>query len=63
MNEKKGNGHGKYEPKVFYRYLDADVWIKMDEDTGYETVAYTEEILAELYGEEDSEDPNPDNNN
>lgn len=62
LNEKNGNGHGEYDPQVSYRYLDADVWIKKDEATGLETVAYTEDILAELFGEEDS--PNePDSSN
>lgn len=61
MTNTNGNGRGKYEPEVTYRYLDADVWIKTDEATGSETIAYTEDILAELYGEDDSDDSNPDN--
>jgi hypothetical protein len=42
LTNENGNGHGKYQPEVTYQYLDADVWIKRDEATGYETVAYTE---------------------
>jgi hypothetical protein len=63
LTNKNGNGHGKYQPKVTYQYLDADVWIKKDEATGLETVAYTEDILAELYGEDDLENSNPDKGN
>ena len=62
MNDKNGNGHGEYEPVVSYRYLDADVWIKTDEVTGDKTVTYTEDVLAELYSEDNSENSNPDNN-
>ena len=62
MSNENGNGHGKYKPAVSYQYLDADVWIKTDEETGLETVAYTEDILAELYGNDDSESE-PDNGN
>jgi hypothetical protein len=63
LSNKNGNGHGKYQPEVSYRYLDADVWVKTDEATGVETVAYTEDVIAELYGESDSEHLNPDNGN
>ena len=57
----ESNGHGKYQPEVYYEYLDADVWYEHTED-GLKIV-YTEDILAELYGEDDSEDSNQDNGN
>jgi hypothetical protein len=63
LSNKNGNGQGEYQPEVFYRYLDADVWVKKDEITGVETVTYTEDVIAELYGESDSENLNPDDNN
>ena len=37
LSNENGNGHGKYEPAVSYRYLDADVWVKEDPETGDET--------------------------
>ena len=57
----KSNGHGKYQPDVYYEYLDADVWYRVSEDNV--TIIYTEEILAELYGDDDLEQPRPDSSN
>jgi hypothetical protein len=63
LSNENGNGHGEYQPEVIYRYLDVDVWIKTDKLTGAETVAYTDDLLSDLYGEDDSDDLTPDNNN
>jgi hypothetical protein len=61
LSNKDGNGHGEYKPEISYRYLAADVWVKKIEKTGDESIAYTEEIIAEIFGKTDSEDLNPDN--
>lgn len=57
----ESNGHGKFEPEVYYEYLDADVWY--EHTFGKITIVYTEDLLAELYGEDDSEDSTQDNSN
>ena len=62
LSNENGNGHGEYEPKVSYRYLDVDVWVKKNEVTGEETVTYTEDLLFDLFGENDSDNSNLDNN-
>ena len=63
LSNENGNGHGKYEPKVSYRYLDADVWVKENPETGDETIAYTDEVIADIFSEEKSEDSDPNNSN
>ncbi|MEL6493570.1 MAG: hypothetical protein AAFQ41_00420 [Cyanobacteria bacterium J06623_7] len=63
MSDKNGNGRGKYKPVVSYRYIDADVWVKENLKTGDETIAYTDEVIADVFGDEKSEDSNPNNSN
>ena len=41
LSNENGNGHGTYEPKIYYRYLDADVWTKENIETGEVTIAYS----------------------
>ena len=58
-DDKKQNGHSqKYDPKVEYEYLAADVWAKKLKEKDKKEVAYSEEVREQL--EENSED-NPEN--
>ncbi len=61
LNEKKGNGHGKYNPKVFYRHLGADVWEEKTPESKKSKIAYTEDVEAELKASEEPENPEQDN--
>ena len=61
LNQKKGNGHGGYNPKAIYRHLEADVWEKETPGKVKKDVAYTEEIEAELKASEEPENPEQDN--
>ena len=45
---------------VYYEYLDGDVWYKITEENV--EIVYTKDILAELFGEDNSE-PESDNGN
>ncbi|MDJ0719612.1 MAG: hypothetical protein QNJ54_36215 [Prochloraceae cyanobacterium] len=57
MTEKpKSNGHReKYDPKVVYEYLDADVWTKEEpKKSETKSVAYSDEVLEAL--EQDNEE-------
>ncbi|MDJ0723729.1 MAG: hypothetical protein QNJ38_01295 [Prochloraceae cyanobacterium] len=51
----KGNGHGDYNPSKEYEYLDADVWIEKNSETGEKGVAYTEDVEKDI-NQTDSED-------
>ncbi len=59
---KNGNGQEKYEPEVYYRHLDVDVWEKQLPGVEKTDVAYSEEILEELSKSEENPDTEPNNN-
>ena len=61
MSNENGNGCGEYEPTVYYEYLAADVWYEHNED-GI-AIVYTEDLLAELYGEDESDSSDQNNSN
>ena len=60
MSNENGSDRGKYQPKIFFRYLDADVWERIDIETDIHSVAYTEDVIAEILGDRDSDDNDPD---
>ncbi len=59
----QSNGHGEYKPSKEYRYLDADVWIDKDAETGDEKVTYTEDVLKDISNEPDSDPESEDDTN
>ena len=63
MSENNGNGHGEYDPKVYYRHLGADVWEKLEPDQveGEGKIAYSDDLKAELEDSDNSEEDNSQN--
>lgn len=53
---KNGNGKKKFDPKVVYRHLGADVWAEKQKDSDKENVAYGDDIKAELDALDSSEE-------
>jgi hypothetical protein len=63
LSNESDNGHGKYDPKVYYRHLGADVWekLKPDEVEGEGKVAYSDELQAEFDNSDEQTEDNSQN--
>jgi hypothetical protein len=59
-----GNGHQEeYNPLVEFEYIDADVWVEKNPETGEPIdVAYTKDVLDQV-NDEDEEENNPPSSN
>ncbi|MEN9520197.1 MAG: hypothetical protein RLZZ381_2785 [Cyanobacteriota bacterium] len=63
LSNENGNGHGKYDPKIYYRHLGADVWEKLEPDEleGEGKVAYSDELQAEFDNSDEQTEDNSHN--
>lgn len=57
-----GNGSKDYNPSKEYEHLDDNFWVEEDIELEERRIAYTDEILQEIDGEDTETDTETDNN-